>query len=151
MTAQKEINYAAPEYMQGTMPKPFEQVAQFMLTQSAKGVSMDAKNKYSHRNNIKPLNPIYTFKVDRALRSNPNDIVWFDNAIMKTVKFSSFSDKMKYVLTRYGVPNSWIEAFLEAHIGRKWSGEDIDMIHFKFRFSNDPLEKVLTDTQKWFS
>ena len=100
---------------------------------------------------IPPLNGDYNIILDSFnVEESGNDIKWYDNALKKSVTFNSHQEMFSYVLTRYGVPKEWIKAFISMHQDRKWDLNDVGLVHFKYRYTNEPLSQVIKESKNWF-
>ena len=144
--------YTNPFYVKGALPKELEEIAEYMLNIEPKEVAMDAKDvKVKGRTGILPLNGDYNIILDSFNNDeDSSDIKWYDNALKKIVFFNSHEELFSYVLTMYGVSKEWIDAFILSHPNRKWDLNDVGLVHFKYRYTNEPLSQVIKESKKWF-
>ena len=136
--------YTNPEYVKGTMPLAFENLAKAMLGENTKyeGITMDSG--ISDKDLLKiPL--AYRIMIDPYPIPPKDKIAWFDPSKMDFVEFETHDDMLRYVLSIYQFKSDDIERIIKANESRKWNSWSIGLVVSYWLYLGKSIEEIIEE------
>lgn len=136
--------YTDPDYIRGSMPLAFENLAKVMVGENKKyeGITMDSG--ISDKDLLKiPL--AYRIVIDPPPLPPKDKIAWFDPSKMDFVGFETHDDMLRYVLSIYQFKSDDIERIIKANQSRKWNSWSIGLIVSYWLYLGKSIEEIIKE------